>query len=224
MTNKPSLSSQALQEYLPTVRYWARHYAHRKHNVLDFDDLLIVGIIGLMDAHQRYIPEKHALFKSYAEFRIRGEIVDELRRQDWMTRTERRKHKNYQQVENQLGHELGRAPTRGELAQVLPFPSDDLDRLAQYDHHDTIRPYAEGDGALGSATADTVAEVVERHDELSGLLNNLTPPMRVIMQMRYYQDASVEEIAHEVGISLGRVSQLHNEAIELMRAGKRSAA
>jgi len=223
MAKKTSLDARSLQEHLPTVRYWARHYAHRKHNVLDYDDLYIMGIIGLMDAVKRFRPEKHALFKSYAEFRIRGEIVDELRRQDWMTRTERHKHKVYQNAETHLGHELGRHPTRQELAQVLAFPSVDLDRLAQYDQHETLRPYTEGELA-SHELQDNVAETVERHDELMGLLNHLTAPMRLIMEMRYYQDASVEEIAQAIGLSLGRVSQLHNEAIELMRAGKRNAA
>lgn len=215
-------SSKEITEYLPLVRYWARHYAHRRHQVLDVEDLIVVGMIGLMDAMARFKPDRHTLFKSYAEFRIRGEIVDELRRQDWMTRTERRKYNRYQKAETVLGHQLGRSPTRDELARVLPFEGHELDRLAQYETNDSIRSYYESDLPT-DALRDSVSEAVELHDELAGLLNHLTGPMRTIMEMRYFEDASVEEIAQRIGLSLGRVSQLHMEALELMRAGKRAA-
>lgn len=217
------LTDETLAEFYPMVAYWARHYAHRRHQVLDVDDLMVVGMIGLLDAHKRYRPEKGSLFKSYAEFRVRGEIVDELRRQDWMTRSERRKQKSYQKAEGQLSHNLGRHPTRQEMAKVLDFPAPVMDRLAQYEQAETLRPYHEGD-----ASADLLSSEIERHDEVLDLLNHLQDPMRTIIEMRYYQEASVEEIARVIGLSSGRVSQLHNEAILLMRdltmAGMKRAA
>lgn len=212
-----AVSSDTILEYLPMVRYWARHYAHRRHRVLDFDDLVVVGLMGLMDALQRYRPERNAHFKSYAEFRVRGEIVDELRRQDWMSRTERRKQKDYQSAQNKLGHALGRTPTRMEMAKVTPLAGPDLDRMAQYEEHDSIRSYLEGDLGQELRLEDSVALSVERHDEVAKLMEPLSVPMRTIVEMRYYQDASVEEIAAIIGVSLGRVSQLHAEALELMR-------
>lgn len=216
-----TLDPATLQEFLPTVEYWARHYAHRSHQVLEVDDLVVVGMMGLMDALARYSSEHNTLFKTYAEFRIRGEIVDELRRQDWMTRTERRKQKTYRRAEEKLQHQLGRAPRRQELAQVLPFPSQELDRLAQYESGDTIRPYIEGD--LKETCPLTPGEAVELHDEVTHLLQSLPMPMRQVVSMRYYDDAGLDEIAQAVGLSVGRVSQLHTEGLSLLRERKQAA-
>lgn len=220
ISKKMPISDEIFEEFLPTVRYWARHYSHRGHQVLDFEDLVIVGFMGLLDAHKKYRPERNIHFKTYAEFRIRGQIIDELRCLDWMTRTERRKHKTYQATENKLGHLLGRTPTRSEMANVLPLPSHELDRMALYDQKESLRPYLEGDLEETSKRQDLVAETVERHDEVNDLLAELPQSMRKVMEMRYYEDSSIEEIAEVVGLSLGRVSQLHNEAIHLMRKSK----
>lgn len=223
-TNNRNSTSEVIEDYLPIVRYWARHYSHRGHQVLEFEDLVIVGLIGLMDALKRYRPERNTHFKTYAEFRIRGQIVDELRCLDWMTRSERRKHKTYQSVENKLGHALGRSPTRLELANNLSLESQDLDRMALYGQKESLRPYLEGDLEESSKGLDLVAETVERHDEVNELLGELSTPMRKVMEMRYFEDSSIEEIAKVVGLSLGRVSQLHNEAIGLMRKSTKVAA
>jgi len=214
------LRPETLAEFLPTVRYWARHYTHHANQVLDFDDLVVVGLIGLMDAVKRYQQEAQSHFKTYAEFRIRGEIVDELRRQDWMTRSERRKQKSYRSAEGQLEQKLGRDPTREELAKVLPFKSCDLDRMAQYGKREVLCPYLEGDYNSAEGLHDTVAEVVTIHDEVRSLLEQLPPAMRTILEMRYYDEAPIHEIAQAVGLSQGRVSQLHAEAMELLRAKK----
>ncbi|MBY0516636.1 MAG: sigma-70 family RNA polymerase sigma factor [Bacteriovoracaceae bacterium] len=205
-----------VDEFLPTVRYWARHYAHRAHQVLDFEDLVVVGMMGLMDAASKYNPQKDTLFKTYAEFRIRGEIIDELRRQDWMTRSERRKQKLYRKAHHQLEQNLGRNPTNGEMAKILPFKSQDLDRMRQYDDNDSIRVYQEGDLPQESGR-DTVSETIEAKDEVHELLTALPELHRRVVEKRYFEDAPLSVIAEEIGLSEGRVSQLHSEALILLK-------
>ncbi len=210
--------SELIEEFLPTVRYWARHYAHRAHQTLEFDDLVVAGLVGLMDAHTRFNPRHNTQFKTYAEFRIRGEIVDELRRQDWLTRGERQKQKIYRRMHDRLGQELGRDPTRGELARVLPFPSQDLDRVAQYEQKDNLRPYLEGDHGEEGWREDAVAEDVETHDEAIALLSRLPPLLRTVMEQRYFEEAPLSVIAERLGLSEGRISQMHTEAVLFLRS------
>lgn len=205
-----------LNEYLPTVKYWARHFSHRAHQVLDFEDLVVVGLMGLMDAAKKFNPRRDVQFKTYAEFRIRGEIIDELRRQDWMSRSERKKQKLFRRAQTELEQNLGRHPTRQEMARVLPFKPKELDRMQQYDAHESLRAYQEGDLSEGTDT-DTVAHMVETLDEVHELMCALPPLHRLVLEKRYFEDASLAVIAHEVGLSEGRVSQLHTEAIELLR-------
>ncbi len=211
---KAELSPQEIEEFLPTVRYWARHYAHRAHQILDFEDLFIVGMMGLMDAARRYNPQRDVLFKTYAEFRIRGEIIDELRRQDWLSRSERRKQKIYRKAHHTLEQNLGRDPTLQEVAKVLPFKSIDLDRIRQYENHETLRAYNEGDLL---DLSDGVALKVEQRDEVYELMQALPPLHRTVVERRYFQDAPLSVIAQEIGLSEGRVSQLHGEAMEMLR-------
>ncbi len=211
---KSELSSQEIEEFVPTVRYWARHYAHRAHQILDFEDLFVVGMMGLMDAARRYNPQRDVLFKTYAEFRIRGEIIDELRRQDWLSRSERRKQKIYRKAHQTLEQNLGRDPTRQEVAKVLPFKSLDLDRIRQYEDHDTLRAYSEGES---QDLSDGVADKILQRDEVYELMTALPALHRLVVERRYFADASIAVIAQEIGLSEGRVSQLHGEAIEMLR-------
>lgn len=213
------LTPEILQEFLPTVQYWARHYTNGKHQVLDFDDLVVVGLMGLIDAAKRYHPRHKTLFKTYAEFRIRGEILDELRRQDWMSRTERRKQKQYRQALSQLEQHLGRSPSDKEMAKVLPFEAPEIIRLKQYEQQDTLRPYNEGDLSPEAPAVDQV----EVRDEVEALLEQLPPVMSLVLRRRYFEDAPLAEIAREVGLTEGRISQLHGEGLNRLRELKKVA-
>ncbi len=218
--NKPKVI--AIEEFLPTVQYWARHYSHHTHQILDFDDLVVVGLMGLMDAAQKYNDKKDVMFKTYAEFRIRGEIIDELRRQDWMSRSERKKQKIFRKNKHKLQQDLGREPTRIEMAKILPFKSKEIDRIQQYETNDTLREYQEGDLSKESLLHDFVAEAIENKNEVYELLCSLPDMHRNVIEMRYFEDASLTEIAKAVHLSEGRVSQIHTESIEMLRAELKS--
>ena len=207
----------AIEDYLPTIHYWARHYSHHTHQVLDFDDLVVVGLMGLMDAAQKFNDKKDVQFKTYAEFRIRGEIIDELRRQDWMSRSERKKQKIFRQNKHKLEQDLGREPTRVEMAKILPFKSIEMDRIQQYESNDTLRAYQEGDVNQNEPLKDIVAEEIENKDEVYELLCSLPDTHRIVIERRYFEESSLCEIAEEVHLSEGRVSQIHSEAIEMLR-------
>ena len=212
-----SSRQEIIKNFMPTIRYWAKHYHYQYHQVLDFEDLVMVGIIGLIDALNKYKKDKKNQFKTYAEFRIRGEIIDELRKQDWMTRSERTKQKKYKSAKKNLTEELGRAPTSNEVSNVLHFKSKDMIRLEQYESGETIKSYVEGE-TVGQHSLDSVEfENYSLKKTLAVVLDELPKTMRLIVTLKYFEDLNFHEISSVVNLSEGRICQLHAEALELLK-------
>lgn len=217
--NNPQETSrqEIIKNFMPTIRYWAKHYHYQYHQVLDFEDLVMVGVIGLIDAMNKYKKDKKNQFKTYAEFRIRGEIIDELRKQDWMTRSERTKQKKYKRAKHDLTEELGRSPTSDEVSNVLHFKSKDMIRLEQYENGETIKPYVEGE-TVGQNTLSSVEfENYSLKKTLSVIMDELPKTMRLIVTLKYFEDLNFHEISGVVNLSEGRICQLHAEALNLLK-------
>ncbi len=204
------VTDELLEEFLPTIRHWARHYAHRRQLVLDVEDLAVAGVLGLMDAAGRYDPRHGSQFKTYAEFRIRGEIVDEIRRQDWMGRTERRRQRQYRGEMAQLTQRLGRSPSTQELADVLPFTRGQVESLAKLEHAGPAE-YVEGQWAAPDGPD------LDLREEVGEMLAGLPPVEATILRMHYLADKPLAAIAAVVGLSVGRVSQLHHQALARLK-------
>lgn len=217
--NNPQDSSrqEIIKNFMPTIRYWAKHYHYQYHQVLEFEDLVMVGVIGLIDAMNKYKKDKKNQFKTYAEFRIRGEIIDELRKQDWMTRSERNKQKEYKKAKNNLTEELGRTPTSVEMSNVLPFKSRDMIRLEQYESGDTIKQYVEGETLQQANLTNTEFENYALKKTLSVVMDELPRTMRLIVMLKYFEDLNFFEISKVVNLSEGRICQLHAEALNLLK-------
>lgn len=201
---------------MPTIQYWARHFHYQYHQVLDFDDLVMVGVIGLIDAMNKYKKDKKNQFKTYAEFRIRGEIIDELRKQDWMTRSERNKQKKYKKAKNTLTEELGRVPTSKEMTNVLHFKSRDMIRLEQYEKGETIKPYIEGETQSSTASVNEFDNYALKKT-LAVVMDQLPHTLKAIVSLKYFEDMNFFEISKIVGLSEGRICQLHAEALEQLK-------
>ncbi len=217
--NNPQETSRQdiIKNFMPTIRYWAKHYHYHYHQVLEFQDLVMVGVIGLIDAMNKYKKDKKNQFKTYAEFRIRGEIIDELRKQDWMTRSERNKQKKYKRAKNDLTEELGRVPTSVEMSNILPFKSKDMIRLEQYESGDTIKQYVEGETQSTESLQNTELEAYTLKKTLSVIMDELPRTMRLIVTLKYYEDLNFNEISKVVNLSEGRICQLHAEALEMLK-------
>ena len=113
-------------EYSPLIRYIAQKIAVRLPSNIELDDLISSGVIGLMDAIDKYDPSRDNKFKTYAEFRIRGSILDELRAQDWVPRSVRDKAKLLDRTMIRLEAELGRVATDEEVASTLSMSMAEL--------------------------------------------------------------------------------------------------
>ncbi|MBA2405086.1 MAG: sigma-70 family RNA polymerase sigma factor, partial [Bdellovibrionales bacterium] len=181
-TNPQESSRQEIiKNFMPTIRYWAKHYHYQYHQVLEFEDLVMVGVIGLIDALNKYKKDKKNQFKTYAEFRIRGEIIDELRKQDWMTRSERTKQKKYTRAKHDLTEELGRSPTSDEVSNVLHFKNKDMIRLEQYEGGETIKPYVEGETVGQGSLVSVEFESYSLKKTLGVIMDELPKTMRLIV-------------------------------------------
>src|SRR6187402_423517 len=113
------LRDQLIMDYAPLIRFVAQRIAARLPSNIDIDDLISAGVIGLMDAIEKYDPSRDNKFKTYAEFRIRGAILDELRSQDWIPRSMREKAKIVERAFVRLEQEFGRVPQEKEVAKEL---------------------------------------------------------------------------------------------------------
>jgi RNA polymerase sigma factor for flagellar operon FliA len=212
-----SYRQETIKNFMPTIRSLAKQFHHRNHQVLEFEDLVVAGIIGLIDAMNKFRRDKRAQFKTYAEFRIRGEIIDELRKHDWMTRSERTKQKKYKRAKKNLTEELGRVPTSQEVSNILPFKNRDFIRMEQYEEGETIKPYIEGETLGLEASSINEFETYALKKTLSVVLDELPKTMRLIMLLKYFEDLNFHEISEIVNLSEGRICQLHAEALELLK-------
>lgn len=217
--NNPHETSrqEIIKNFMPTIRYWAKHYHYQYHQVLDFEDLVMVGVIGLIDAMNKYKKDKKNQFKTYAEFRIRGEIIDELRKQDWMTRSERNKQKKYKKAKNNLTEELGRSPTSNEVSNILAFKPKDMIRMEQYETGDTIKQYVDGETFAQNDLQNSEFENYSLKKTLGVVMDELPRTMRLIVTLKYFEDLNFFEISKVVNLSEGRICQLHAEALEMLK-------
>src|SRR6201994_108165 len=125
----PQQKDKLIMEYAPLIKFIAQKIAVRLPSNIELDDLISSGVIGLMDAIEKYDPTRDNTFKTYAEFRIRGAILDELRAQDWVPRSIRDKAKMLDRTMASLENEMGRAPTDEEVAAALKMSVDEFHDL-----------------------------------------------------------------------------------------------
>ncbi len=216
-----------VQEYLPLVRRVALRMAARLPRGTDLDDLIGAGVLGLLSASRQYAPEKGVPFHCYAEIRIRGAILDELRAQAPSSRTARRQSGEIAETVLGLSSRLGRAPTPEEVASelgisperyrelldrvapVVVIGFDDLHGPSDDDPRDPLQGIRDPDGAdPAAATADR-----ERTLRLATAIENLTERQRQVIKFYYLEGLNTREIAEMLGVTEGRVSQLHGSAL-----------
>ncbi|HKK33487.1 MAG TPA: FliA/WhiG family RNA polymerase sigma factor [Desulfomicrobiaceae bacterium] len=195
------------------------------------DDMLSAAMAGLMDAANRYDAGQGAQFRTFAEKRIRGAVLDEVRRMDWCPRSLRTDQSRVTRAVAELENELGRSPKEREVADRLGLNLQEYqDLLSRMSHlgcvslEETIRGREGGatflDG-LKDGNAPCPEQVLEQHDltrELAGHLDSLTEKERLVVAMVYYEELSQKEAAEVLGLTPGRVSQLHSQALIKLRS------
>ncbi len=228
----PEQKDKLIMEYAPLIKFIAQKIAIRLPSNIELDDLISSGVIGLMDAIEKYDPTRDNKFKTYAEFRIRGSILDELRAQDWVPRSVRDKAKLLDRTLIQLEAELGRSATDEEIAekleisieefydlvnQVKPVSVLSIDEQATFSTVDkqSILNLLDGckiNNPFNQLNLKSVKEIVTQSIE------DLPERQRLVLSLYYYEDLNLKEIGRILRVTESRVSQLHAQAITRLRA------
>ncbi|MDB9787236.1 FliA/WhiG family RNA polymerase sigma factor [Bacteriovoracaceae bacterium] len=225
--------SEILFRYAPFIEYIARKIQMRLPAHIELDDLISCGAIGLIDAVKKYNPTKNIKFKTYAETRIRGAILDELRNQDWASRSVREKVKKLDRVNQKLQSHLGRPPQPQEICEELEISIDayyklvDVTKVVQHVDIDEIyttnesvhiktQRYSSNDYLKSSNPQSIVNFKVAKEKILEGI-QGLPPKQQTILMMYYYEELNLREIGNILKVTDARISQLHSKAIKALK-------
>lgn len=227
---------QLLLEHLPIVRYLARRIHERLPHHVEMEDLVSAGVVGLMDALQKFDPAKKVQFRSYAQFRIRGAILDSLRMLDWSPRELRRKGRAVEEAARTVTARLGRAPAEAEIAAEMGL------RLEQYQqllgelkgleigtlHAERNEDSGEEELAYvpGRPEEDPLFRCLrsEMEERLAGGIAGLPERERLVMTLYYYEEMTMREIGLALGVVESRVSQVHAAAVRHLRTALKDLA
>ena len=210
-----------VREYAHLVRKIARRFARASGGAVDVEDLTSVGMMGLLDAHGRYDPEGGRRFEVYAEFRVRGAIIDEMRRLDPMSQPMRRKARAMTRVRQGLAQELGREPTSEEHAERMGVSLDEFHRL-QNELQPQIHISDDGATDICDNLAFSALDKVSMHSVVSKAIKMLPERSQQVLALYYFQDLTLREIGEVLEVTEARVCQLHKEAVLQMRKFIRS--
>jgi RNA polymerase sigma factor for flagellar operon FliA len=211
-------------EYRPLVRFIASRIQKRLPANIEYDDLVSAGMLGLMDAIQKYDPSRDNQFKTYAEFRIHGAILDELREQDWIPRSVRDKAKIYDRVLTQLETELQRKPTDREIAEKLGISmeeyftlTDDVKGVVLLNIEDlTERGSSKGFLRHENNPIQTL-EWKRLRELVLELMAKLPPNQQIVLSLYYFADYNLKEIGKFLNVSESRISQIHSAGIRKLK-------
>ncbi|MBF0134921.1 MAG: FliA/WhiG family RNA polymerase sigma factor [Magnetococcus sp. DMHC-1] len=223
---------QIIMKYAPIVKYVAGRISMRLPQSVDVDDLYQVGILGLIDAIAKFDPERGIKFQTYAEFRVRGAILDELRAMDWVPRGVRHAATQIQDVFMKLEAQLGRPPEDGEVAKHLGISLDEY--FAQLESvrslsvvsFEDLRPSLDDDewDVLDVLADPLQVDPLEAlglqqvREALSQAVASLPEKERLVVTLYYFEELTMSEIGAVLGLTESRISQLHSKATLRMRA------
>ncbi|HKT48406.1 MAG TPA: FliA/WhiG family RNA polymerase sigma factor [Candidatus Acidoferrales bacterium] len=226
----PAERQKLLTENLPEVRYIARRIHDRLPSHVPFDDLVHAGILGLIDAVDKFDPSKNVQLKSYARFRIRGAILDSLRQMDWSPRNLRRQARRIEDANRELSSVLGRSPTEAEIAARLGMALEDFQQLLG-DLRGLDLGSLQGQSEE-SGGEDTQAAIATRPDEdpfhlafrsevrslLAQAIESLDDKERQVLGLYYLEELTMKEVGIILNIGESRVSQIHTAALIRLRS------
>jgi RNA polymerase sigma factor for flagellar operon FliA len=224
--------SKAIEELVPVVKQVARQVRRRLPDHIALDDIISSGMIGLVEAVDRFDPEKCGSIERYAKIRIRGAILDELRAQDWASRSLRKQAKDFEKSVLEISQELGRVPEAKEVAKhlkitleeyhqlvnrvrpVMVFSLEDFGVKSENSRRSAIQTLADPK----SINPDFLVHRKRLLDMIDGELNTMDERERVIVRMYYFKTMTLKQIGAMLDVTESRVSQILTQTMKILKA------
>ena len=227
-TKDSSIKEKLIIEYAPLVKFVAGRLSMYLGYTVEFDDLVGYGVFGLIDAIDKFDYEKGIKFETYASLRIRGSILDQIRKMDWIPRSVRQKQKKIDAAMSSLEAKLNRSATEEELASFLELSVDELLQWLEQTNISNIaslEEFVEQGTEIGiddsrrrkSDMPESAYEEKELKDILIKALDGLTEKERKVVELYYYEELTLNEISMVLEVSESRISQLHTRAIQKLK-------
>jgi RNA polymerase sigma factor for flagellar operon FliA len=220
--------------YSPLVKYVAGRMASGLPSHVEEADLISYGLVGLINAIQRFEPEREIKFETYAITRIKGAIIDELRSQDWVPRSVRAKAREIERAHQKLEHKLQRAPSDEEMARELGMEVQDFQdtilqisnsSIAALDELWTVGDSSGDQVSLLDTLADdqspdpsAALDQSDLRDRVAESISRLPEREKLVIALYYYENLTLREIGEVLGVTESRVSQLHTKAVLRLRS------
>lgn len=223
--------NELIGRFAPLVRHVVERVAATLPRNVDHEDLYSAGVLGLLDAHAKFDAHKGVKFETYAVWRIKGAVLDQLRALDWASRSMRRKARNLDGVTRKLDQKLGRAASDEEVAKEMRMSREDYFRLLDQVRGAVLVSLDEsrsGEDQEPTTLADHLADpsAIDLEQRLADeehkllllrLLDQLPEQERLVVALYYYEQMTLKEIGRALGISESRVSQVHTRAMSRLR-------
>ncbi|MCD6569697.1 MAG: FliA/WhiG family RNA polymerase sigma factor [Deltaproteobacteria bacterium] len=229
----PKIRAKIINDFAPLIKYIASRIAMRLPPHIDIQDLINAGVIGLMDAIEKYDASKAIKFKTYAEFRIRGSILDELRSMDWVPRSVRQKARKIEDAYSRLESTLGRPASDEDVARELNIDIENFYKLLAETASVTLLSLDDlGDDDTDLSRRNLLEFIMQDERELPshhiGLaeiremvaeaIKSLSEKERMVISLYYYDELTMKEIGHILKFTESRVSQIHTKSILKLRS------
>ncbi|PHV71767.1 FliA/WhiG family RNA polymerase sigma factor [Sporanaerobium hydrogeniformans] len=213
-----------IEHYIYLVKLVAGRLGIYLNQYVDLDDLVSYGILGLIDAIDKFDPYKNVKFETYASLRIRGAILDAIRKLDWVPRTLRKKQKEVDRAYVELETQLGRQPEDEEVAKYLGIKLEEYNELLKEVNITTlisVDEYSYQLEAIKDTTAESPAHYVQEQETkemLTKSIEDLPDREKQVIFLYYFEELTLKEISNVLEVSESRVSQLHTKAVSRLRS------
>jgi RNA polymerase sigma factor for flagellar operon FliA len=227
----PAEREELIVDSLPLIKHIAHRVAMRLPTSVEMRDLVNAGVLGLLDAIDKFEPERGVKFNTYAEVRIRGAILDSLRNLDWAPRSLRKKSKDLERIYSELGQKLGRPATDEEVSEALGEDLDGFHALIDQLHGLTVGSFENmfdtednGENQINYYPDDGSNDPYARFESneltriLADAIESLPERERLVLSLYYYEEFTMKEIGTLLGVNESRVSQLHTKATLRLRS------
>ncbi len=231
MVFEPINRDDLVAEHVALVKYLASRVSAKLPPSIEPDDLVGAGMLGLIDAAEKFDPSRGIRFRTYAERRIRGAILDHLRSLDWAPRSLRRRAREIESAHLQLERDRGRSVDGSEVAEFLDMDIEDFQALVGDINSVQMTSFYSVSDSDGDASADPIQSVPDSPDRspfalyarqelrecLAGAIDQLPEKERLVVSLYYVEELTMKEIGSVLGVNESRVSQIHSKAVGRLR-------